>query len=654
MNLKRLLFAFLPAVFCTFESVSQTLMVKQGDVSYAFAASQTGKMVYSNGTYVTIQDKLFTLSEVDEMTIDKNPVDDNTVSVSYNGTSASVVVAGNIAQYITAVVDGAHVQLTQSTDVGDATCGEITYTLSGTSSDGEFYLDGSYKATIKLSGLTLTNPSGPALNIQNGKRINIHLTEGTESTLRDGSGGDWKGALRSKGHTEFKGKGTLNVYGYTSHAIWSKEYVEMKNCTINILKSVGDGINVNQYFLMSSGTLNISGVGDDGIQVSYETDDDGTIVQEEENTGTFTLQEGTLTITTTAAAAKGVKAEGNILVEGGTVNVTTSGNGAYDSTEKDAKGSAGLSTDADMTISGGTLTLKNTGSGGKCIKVDKLLTINDGTITATNTGSKYSYSSSYTSSAKAIKAGTRTLKTGRTDQSHKKSNPAYTFEGGIVIAGGTVTASATSNEAIESKSTITISGGIVYASATDDAINSSSDFTITGGYVMGNSSGNDGLDANGDFYIEGGTVFAVATRSPEVGIDANTEGNFSLTITGGNIMAVGGLESGSTLSQTCYQASSYSKGSWYALSSNNTPVAIFKMPSNSSMGTPLVVSTSGTNTLKSGVTVSNGTSIWSGFGNINGTVSGGTTVGLSTYSNSGGGSGGGGGGPGGGGGGGRP
>ena len=164
---------------------------------------------------------------------------------------------------------------------------------------------------------------------------------------------------------------------------------------------------------------------------------------------------------------------------------------------------------------------------------------------------------------------------------------------------------------------------------------------------MGNSTGNDGLDANGNFYIKGGTVFAVATTQPEVGIDANTEGGYKLYVTGGNIIAIGGLESGSSLSQTCYQASSYSKNTWYGLYSGNTLVAAFKVPSNSSMGTGMVVSTSGTASLKSGITLSGGTSIWSGYGNIDGTVSGGSTVSLSTYS---GGNGGGGFGPGGGGG----
>ena len=104
------------------------------------------------------------------MTIDNTEVTDGTIGVVYDGTSAKVTVAGNIAQYVTPIVSGAHVSIAQSDDLAT----EITYNLSGSSSDGEFYMSGSYKATIELNGLTLTNAtpvnSGAAVHIQNGKR----------------------------------------------------------------------------------------------------------------------------------------------------------------------------------------------------------------------------------------------------------------------------------------------------------------------------------------------------------------------------------------------------------------------------------------------------------------------------------------------------
>ena len=194
------------------------------------------------------------------------------------------------------------------------------------------------------------------------------------------------------------------------------------------------------------------------------------------------------------------------------------------------------------------------------------------------------------------------------------NNKSYTYSGGIVVSGGTVTASASSHEAIESKSTIDISGGYVYAYSSDDAINSASDFTISGGYVMGNSSGNDGLDANGNFYIKGGNVFAVATTSPEVGIDANTEDGYKLYITGGNVVSIGGLESGSSVSGVSSKSASVTKGNWYAFKSNNSTQFYFKVPSNSKQATSTtIVGSTPTVSQASNIT----SNIWNGFGATN-------------------------------------
>ncbi|MBQ1634588.1 MAG: hypothetical protein II050_07855, partial [Bacteroidaceae bacterium] len=129
-------------------------------------------------------------------------------------------------------------------------------------------------------------------------------------------------------------------------------------------------------------------------------------------------------------------------------------------------------------------------------------------------------------------------------------------------------------------------------------------------------------------------VVAVSARSPEVALDANTEKGYALYLSGGNVMAIGGLERGATISNgTAYQASSYSKGAWYGLFSGDGSLAFaVKVPSNSSMGTPMVVYTTGTTVLKSGVTGS-GTSFWSENGYNN--CSGGSTVKLSSYSSNG-------------------
>ena len=302
----------------------QTMWVVTGDVKWAFTTAQLDTISYTGGTAFTAQGKTFNIADVDEIYVDNTPVADNTVDVAYNGNTAQVIVAGNIAKNMTASVNGAHVVALQDANVAD----EITYTLAGSSTNGSFYQDGSLKITVRLNGVTLNNPDSAAINIRDGKRIAVELVEGTTSNLTDGTGGSQKGCFAVKGHTEFKGAGILNITGNSSHAFWGKEYVEIKKTVgeINILGSKGDGFNINQYYLQNGGKVTVKNVADDGIQVSQETDDNDVVVEEEENTGEVTLKDGTIDMTISSAGGKGIKAATNFIMLKGTLKMVQSGN----------------------------------------------------------------------------------------------------------------------------------------------------------------------------------------------------------------------------------------------------------------------------------------------------------------------------------------
>ena len=258
-------------------------------------------------------------------------IEDNTVEVIFNGTSATVNIANNISSYVTNQSgSSSHVKLVQSESFSginasaDNEDGEIIYVLSGSTSNGEFYLEGAFKCTVELSGVSITNPSGPAINVQNGKRVSVSIKKSTTNTLTDGANEDYNGAFHSKGHTKFKGKGTLNVVGNSKHGIYSKEYLEIKNCNINITKAVKDGIHCKEYFFMESGNVSISGAGDDGIQVELSGNaSTGVMPQhEEEDSGNFYMANGTLTISN--YEGKAIVADGTITYSGGSQNFDTS------------------------------------------------------------------------------------------------------------------------------------------------------------------------------------------------------------------------------------------------------------------------------------------------------------------------------------------
>ena len=132
---------------------------------------------------------------------------------------------------------------------------------------------------------------------------------------------------------------------------------------------------------------------------------------------------------------------------------------------------------------------------------------------------------------------------------------------------------------------------------------------------------------------------AIGSGQPEVAIDANSERQKKLYVTGGTILAIGGLENGSSLTQSCYSTSSWNKNTWYAMTVGDETF-VFKTPSSG--GSTLVVSGASQPTLKSGVTVVDGTGIFDGVGYTNASVSGGSSVSLSSYTGGGGGPGGGG------------
>ena len=657
-------------------SSAQTLNVTVGSVTDQYPAAQAGAMTYTGGTQLTILNKTYTLSDITKMYTDETAVSDNEVNVVYNGDAALVYVAGNIAQYITATVSGAHVTITQSDAITndlikDGTFSEITYNLSGTSTDGSLTLGGSAKCTVAVNGLELTNPNGAPINITNGKRIDFSVKKGSTNTLKDGEASTAKGCLYCKGHLELKGKGVLNVYAYGSaaHGIKTGDYTEMKNCTVNILAATKDGLSCNEYFLMESGELNISGTGDDGIQCDIDNDEGVSTGEledhEDEDSGNIYLQGGTINVTVTADAAKGIKGEGDMMISDGTITVKTTGGGVWDSDKVKTKASACLGADGNMTISGGTLNLTSTGAGGKGINVDSNLTISGGTITVSTSGNAVAASKSG-----VLTTITNSQQFDNYTTSYKSSPKGIKVDGVITISGGktSVTTTGAGGEGIESKDEMIIKGGEVIVNASDDAINAaylkddnkqkvsgSGNMTIEGGYVYANSSGNDGLDANGNLYIKGGLVYAIGSGGAEKSIDANTEEQKKLYITGGTIIAVGDLENGSSISGgTCKYTTSWTGNSWYALYNGGTLVAAFQTPTKSSGGggwnapgpggggggnngsQKLIVYTSSTPTLSSGIAVSDGTTYFGGKANIGGTVTGGTDVTLSNYTSSGG------------------
>lgn len=330
--------------------------------------------------------------------VDTDDID--TLYIDYAETGATYRMPSAWKDYLTVTVNGGMVSV-----VNTNTTDEYVTSLSGTCSNGSFTYTGTYKTTIVLNGLTLTNPTGGCLDVEDGKRVNLKLADGTVSTLTDGAGAQ-KAAVYSKGHTEVSGGGTLYVSGNTKHAIRSKEYLQLKSSTgaIHILGAASDGIHVGQYFEMKGGTVTMEGVQGDGIQVEALLEGDendgqmmvkggaiditltGSDVAALKSDSLMTVSGGDITIHSTGADVKGLKSDGDILISDGTLHVTQSGGYLVSEettdagTVSDPSFTTGIRSNGDITVSGGTLTLVNTADGGRGMNADGAINIQGGTL----------------------------------------------------------------------------------------------------------------------------------------------------------------------------------------------------------------------------------------------------------------------------------
>ena len=384
----------------------------------------------------------------------------------------------------------------------------ICYVVTGTTANGSLTIEGKTNFELNLNGVDITNPTSTAIDIESKKAAYIVLT-GTNK-LTDGTTEDHKSTLYGKGKLLFSGTGTLDVYGTYNNGIHTKSYaVFEKGINLYVNTTVNHGIKASDAVVINGGIINI------------ETSGEG---------------------------AKGINCEKDIFINGGRTTVICTGNGEWDTEDLETKAATCIKTDSILTIKGGEIFVKATGSGGKGLKADweayisggKIRVITEGQLYYSNgtqeshnyTGNTDNLDDAYTSSPKGIKIGT------------KNEHGVLEISGGDIM----VRTSGNNGEGIESKGTLTISNGTVMVSAHDDGINSSGDLTISGGTVVTVGTNNDGVDSNGDMYLKGGTLIAMGAGGAEAGIDINEEKR--LYISGCNIFGIGGRFDGSLGSTT--------------------------------------------------------------------------------------------------------
>lgn len=446
------------------------------------------------------------------------PSEEDSVSVSTFTNEVHIVFNGNTATCsaqsgVTSSISGAHVT------VDHGSTKNVCYVVSGNSTAGSLTVVGEKKYALKLNGVSIANSDSSAINLLSKKRAYIELCNGTTNTIKDGTttqAEDHKAAFYAKGKMLFSGDGLLRVYGNYNNGLGCADYIVFNS-----------GNNI-----YAKSTANNAIKANDGIYVNG----------------------GIINVEATAVAGKGINCESNIVINGGRTTAITTGNGTYDSDEQDTKAAAGVACDSVFTMNGGELYVRSTGSGGKGIKADWEAYINGGTIHAITEGSQYRYSSSLTSSPKGIKVGTKNTHgiLNITDgtimvRTSGSNGEGIESKGTLSISGGTVQISAY-DDAINSAGDLTISGGSVVAvGKNSDGLDSNGNMYIKGGNIVayGASGAESGIDVNENkqLYISGGAFFSIGGRidasagSSSQGIittSGSTTANSTVTISSGN------------------------------------------------------------------------------------------------------------------------
>ncbi len=501
----------------------------------------------------------YAVSDIDSISFGSSS---DVVSITYSNGSA-VIVNPLADQGVTVTADGANVTVNSAIDGT-----EVSYLVSGSASDGSLKIYSSYRIDLILKGLTLTNTTGPAINIQSSKKISVTLAAGTTNTLGDGttyatSTEDQKGTFFSEGQLIFSGTGSLNVSSIAKHGICSDDYIQVDGGNITVTAAGKDGIHCKDAFKVNSGTLNVTATSDgidceDGL-INITGGDITTInssadVKSISCDSTMSISGGTLNLTVNGNQSKGLKAKQRMTLSGGAITINTSGAAVLVAEGSGSEPSycTAIKCDSAINMSGSSVTIISSGLAGKGISGDENVNITAGTISITTTGSGTTYKNSL----------------GVTDS---YAATCITADGNLNITGGNITTTSSGNggKGLSADGSITIgdtgnspalniktTGARFLVSGSDychpKAILATGAIVINNGTTIVNST-DDGIHSASSISVNGGnnTISAISTtQGMGEGVEAPTitfnGGTTNITASNDGINATYGTVAGGT------------------------------------------------------------------------------------------------------------
>ena len=461
---------------------------------------------------------------------------------------------------------------------------EGVYVLQGKLTNGQIIVDAedSDKVQLVLNGVTIQNDTSAAIYVRQADKVFVTLAKGTANTLSNKKEfvaideNNIDGVIFAKDDLTLNGSGALTVNALYGNGVVAKDDLTVTGGTYTIT-AAEHGLDAKDSIAIADGTFKVT-AGKDGFHCDNSEDttkgfiyvgggsytltatgdgfDASSLIQIEK--GTFQVKTGGGTEATLAAdaSAKGIKASGNLLLNGGTFTMDCADDGFHSNANLTVKsgiytvatGDDGFHADLAATVDGGTINITKSYEGIE----GQTVVINGGTIdiVASDDGLNAAEGGEDTEDA-MIGDGEK----GSFNPKERPANgekPAFGDgslpQNGEQPTGETATppterptkpettskdtaATGTSSQAkaegmaneqmgggfrANENCKITITGGTLTLNTKGDSIDSNGNISITGGtiYIIGpENNGNSCIDSDGDAVITGGILVACGSSS---------------------------------------------------------------------------------------------------------------------------------------------
>ncbi len=451
--------------------------------------------------------------------------------------------------------------------------------VNGYTNNGSLKIDSEIDYKLVLNGVSISSLQGPAFNSVSKQKVFVELVDGTNNSFIDNNSHFVdttevsNGCFNVNGAVAFCGSGMLSLEGNYKHAVYSKKSITFYDGTYNIVCSKSDVIHSGKNISINGGNFLLSCTGGDVFDLD----------------GDFCMADGCVNMSISGVASKGIKCKGTVNLNGGSISALADGkiknnngklsycsifkcdsimviNGGDFNLVNNSPGGKCISVDGNLYINGGTLSLTTHGDGceyinednvvdyytSKCVVSDDSLFINDGIIECLSTGigGKGIVAEQYISIGKHhdieyLQGPCITVKTTNScivndiDEDVRYGCPkAIKSSTNLDIYSGKIYCHTLGmgGEGVECGKFFNFYGGSLECDCYDDGINIGEKFEVLGGKIYCNSIDNDGIDSNGSVIIRDGMVISVNQKLPNESID--TEGS-DLHVYGGTVIGIG-------------------------------------------------------------------------------------------------------------------